>query len=124
VTARAVVGLLLAPLCLAGIAVAAVALARDTAPADWALAGVAVAAGVAAFWFLQLAARRPGLRDSPLAGSASWLWLAALVSAPFWDRLPARWELALLAAGAGYFAAVLGHLGRRVLQLRARRHDV
>ena len=120
-TTRTLFVLILAPACLAGIAVA---LARLDPELGWRtvlIAGASAGAGSAAFWILQKLARMPRARDSPLARHTSWLWLAALVAVPLVEDLPESFTLVLLFAAAGYFATTLGFVARRLLRFRAAR---
>ena len=118
---RALLTLVLVPLCLVGLALALVRAGADAGARTWVGAVLAAAAGAASFHLLQSLARRPWARDSALAGSRAWLLVLGLLSVPLWDDLPPALELALVAFGEGYFLAALVFVARRLLRFLAAR---
>jgi hypothetical protein len=94
-----------------GVTIGVVRLAGGRDAVSWAVAAAAALAGTAAFGAVVRAGRR-GLGDL-----GRWLILPALAAAFFLDRLPDRWQLALLAAAGGYIAAFVGYVTIRAVRL-------
>jgi hypothetical protein len=122
VVGRTVLALAIAAVGLVGLSSVATRLAGEVSATAWLVATVAAAAGYGAFFGLQYLARQPWARDSFLvARGKGWLFVAALVTVPFWADLGRAAQLALTAAGGGYLAAVLAYVARRLLTVRAAR---
>jgi len=119
--ARTVLAVAIAAVGLVGIAIVTVRLAGEVSGVARLIGGSAALAGVAAFFVFQQLARQPWARDSVVARKKGWLFVAALVAAPLWARLPSEQQLPFLAAGAGYLVAVLAFVARRLLKVRAAR---
>ncbi len=97
-------------------------LARDVTATAWLVAIAAAVAGSGAFFGLQYLARQPRARDSSfVAHGKGWLFLATLLTVPFWTDLSTGWQLSLTAAGGGYLVAVVAFVARRLLRVRAAR---
>jgi hypothetical protein len=121
VASRTLLAAFIAVVGLVGIAVAAARVAGDVSGGWWLAAVPAAAVGSALFFAFQTLARQPWFRDSVLGRARGLLFVAALVSVPFWADLPAPAELAVLAAGAGYLATTLLVIAGRLARIRAAR---
>ncbi len=122
VVGRTVLAVAIAAIGLVGLSFVATRLAGDVTATAWLVAIAAAAGGFGAFFGLQYLARQPWGRDSSFfARRKGWLFVAALVTVPFWTHLGTGWQLALTAAGGGYLAAVVGFVTRRLLRVRAAR---
>jgi hypothetical protein len=111
VTRNALLGLALITFCVAGIVVGIVRVAPGSNTGDVGVAVVAAALGVAAF----VVVLRVGRRGNP--PWAKWLIVPALIAALYIDRLPERWQLALLALAGGYVGAFLASVIARAFRL-------
>jgi hypothetical protein len=97
--------------CITGLAVGIVRLAPGSSVVDGALAAAAALIGAAGC----VVALRLGRRGTP--PWTKWLIVPILIGAFWLDRLSERWQLALLALGAGYVAAFLAAVVTRALRL-------
>jgi hypothetical protein len=106
---NALLGLALVILTIAGLALGIARLAPRGDAAANAIAAAAALAGAGAFG----AVLRLGRRGR---GGARWLLLPGLAAIAFLDRLPERWQLALLGLAAGYVAAFVLVVSVRALR--------
>jgi len=111
VTRNALLGFALITFCVAGIVVGIVRVGPGSNAADVGIALVAAALGVAAF----VVVLRTGRRGQP--PWTKWLIVPALIAALYIDRLPERWQLALLALAGGYVGAFLTTVIARAVRL-------
>jgi hypothetical protein len=111
VTPLTFLGLALIALAAAGLAAGLVAVVPGRSAGELVLACVAAVAGAGAC----LAVLRWGRRG--LQPWQRWLVFALLFAALAIDRLSPTWQLVLLGAGAGYFAAFVTVLGLRIVRV-------
>jgi hypothetical protein len=104
-------GAALIALAAAGLVAGLIAVVPGRSAADLAGAGVAVVVGAV----VCLGVLRWGHRG--LRPWQRWVVFALLFAALGVRRLPPGWQLALLAAGAGYFAVFVVVLGLRILRV-------
>jgi hypothetical protein len=110
-TRNALLGALVIVFCIAGLALGIVRLAPGRTLTDGVLAVAAGFVGVAVLVIVL----RLGRRGTP--PWTRWLIVPLMISAFWVDRLPERWQLALLALGAGYVLAFLANVVVRAVQL-------
>jgi hypothetical protein len=111
-TRNAVLGLLVVAFALAGLVVGIRRVGPGSGALTWAIAAVAAAAGAAVFLGVAALGRR-GIGTS----RAKWLLIPGIVALAFVDRLPERWQLALLTAALGYVAAFVATVVARAVRL-------
>jgi hypothetical protein len=110
-TRAALLGAFVIVFCVAGLALGIVRLAPGSTLTDAVLAVAAGFLGVAVL----LVVLRLGRRGTP--PWTRWLIVPLLISAFWVDRLPERWQLALVVFGAGYVLAFLVTVVVRAVQL-------
>jgi hypothetical protein len=111
VTRQALLGFLLIVFCVGGIGTGIARVAPGSNGGDALAAVVAALVGVGAF-FLVLRVGRRG--TSPWV---RWALVPLLVAAFYVDRLPERWQLALLALAGGYVVTFIGTVIVRAVRL-------
>lgn len=110
-TRQSLLGLLLIVFCVGGIGTGIVRVAPGSNGGDAFAAVVAALIGIAAFFAVLRVGRRG---TSPWV---RWALVPLLVAAFYVDRLPERWQLALLTLAGGYVAAFIGTVVARAVRL-------
>jgi hypothetical protein len=111
VTPLTFLGVALIALAAAGLVAGLVAVVPGRSAGELALGGLAAVAGAG----ICLAVLRWGRRG--LQPWQRWFVFVLLFAALGIGRLPRVWQLVLVAAGAGYFAAFVFVLGRRIIRV-------
>jgi chromate transport protein ChrA len=114
VTPNALLGVAVVVFGVAGLAVGIARVAPGSTLTDLVIAMCAGLAGAIAFALVLRIGRRRN------ADWARWLIVPGLIAAFYLDRLPERWQLAILLLAAGYFAGFLGTILVRAVRLSRR----